>query len=157
VKGTNLIGFLRQEQRQALTKDGRWSLFDKKSPIRIHAGSLLRITSKPSLTATKPITFTGVMLALHRHPSEPTILLRTSVDGVGVEQKFCVMSPLIERIEVVQPASLMIKHKLYLLRDQPSLISKFSLPPEEQRKRLAKMRNGRPKLHWGMARATTKQ
>lgn len=147
VKGTNLIGFLRKEQRAALNKDKRWDLFDKASPNRIYAGSMIRVLAKPNVTAARPVAFTGVLLAIHRHPSEPTILVRTAVDGIGVEQKFCVMSPLIEKIEVIKPATLLQKHKLYMLRDQPALINKFSLPPEDQKRRLSKLkRNG--KLHY---------
>lgn len=147
VQGTNLIGFLRQEQRKNLNIDDRWALFDRKSKSKINAGSMIRISYKPSMTAGKPTIFSGVLLAINRHPSEPTILVRSSVDGIGIEQKFCVMSPLIEKIEVIKPASLLIKHKLYMLRDQPSLISKFSLNPEDQKQRLSKLKRA-GKLHW---------
>jgi len=146
-EGTNLIGFLRQEQRTALDKDSRWSkLLAKTSPTRIHAGSLIKISYKTSTTSTRPTVFQGVLLATHRHPSEPTILVRANIDGVGVEQKFCVMSPLVEGIEVLRPATLLMKHKLYLLREQPALINKFSLPVEDQKRRLSQVRRG-GKLH----------
>lgn len=146
IKGTNLIGFLRQEQRKSLDKDQRWSLFSKTSHTSIHAGSMLRLTYRMSVSAKNPTTFTGVLLAIHRHPSEPTILLRTLVDGVGVEQKFCVFSPLIEKIEVVKPATLLKTRKLYSLREKPTLISKYTIDVEGQKKRLVKMQHS-GKIH----------
>jgi large subunit ribosomal protein L19 len=146
VKGTNLIGYLRQEQRVKLDKDGRWSLFSKTGENRINAGSMLKITYKTSTTAKNATNFTGVLLSIHRHPSEPTILLRTVIDGVGVEQKFCVFSPLIQKIEVLKPATLITKQKLYLLRDKPGLISKYTISTEDQRKRLKKLPHS-GKLH----------
>lgn len=147
ISGTNLIGYLRNEQRQRLNKDSRWSLFAKNSPTRIHAGSMLKVFYRTSMTARSPAQFAGVLLAIHRHPSEPTILVRAMVDGVGVEQKFCVLSPLIERIEVVRPATLLTKHKLYLLRDKPKLASKYSISASEQKQRLRKVQRA-GKLHW---------
>ncbi len=117
---------------------------------------MIRVHYKSSITANKATAFAGVLLAIHRHPSEPTILVRSSVDGVGIEQKFCVMSPLIEKIEVIKPASLLLKHKLYMLRDQPALISKFSLTPEEQKRRLEKLKKG-GKLHWNNKTLRSKQ
>lgn len=57
------------------------------------------------------------------------------------------MSPLIEKIEVVKPASLLQKHKLYLLREQPGLITKFGLEPEDQKRRLETGKQ-KGKVHW---------
>lgn len=146
MSGTNLIGFLRQEQRKTLNKDNRWSLFSKTGQNRINTGSMLKISYRTSTTAKNATNFAGVLLAIHRHPAEPTFLMRTIIDGVGVEQKFCVFSPLIEKIEVLKPATLLTRQKLYLLRDKPGMISKYTITTEEQRKRLQKLPHA-GKLH----------
>ena len=129
VKGTDILTFLRREQRQTLNEDGRWSLFDKNSEERVTAGSILKITYYQSKSEmTRPATFTGVLIAIRRHPSEPTFSLRTIIDTVGVEQLFPVFSPLITKIEVVKRAIKIKSNKAYWLRDNPEksteLISK---------------------------------
>lgn len=113
---------------------------------------MIRISFKPSSSANKPIFFSGVLIAIERHPSEPTILIRSSVDGLGVEQKFAVMSPLIEKIEVMQAATLLVKHKLYMLREQPGLITKFSIPAADQARRVELLKGRKGKVHWAQAK-----
>jgi ribosomal protein L19 len=151
----NLITRLRREQRLKINKaDDRWRLFDRNSPNKVTVGSILRVTFKNSnLTllggggvkakgndsnaaaadASQPFTtnvtttssFTGILIALRRHVSEPTIVLRTIIDGVGVEQIFPVFSPNLTSIEVVRPAVQKKGHKLYWLREKPSHANEF--------------------------------
>ena len=125
---TDLISFLRREQREKLSQDGRWSLFDRKSPNLIHAGSLIRVTYRNSKSAKSASIFNGVLLAFRRYPSNPTMIVRTVIDEVGVEQVFSILSPLIEKIEVVKAATFFGRRKLYFLRDKPSLIPFYTLP-----------------------------
>ena len=124
--GTDILTFLRREQRQKLNADGRWSLFDKNSSDRVTAGSILKVTFNQSKSeSARPSTFTGVLIAIRRHPSEPTFSLRTIVDTIGVEQLFPVFSPLITKIEVVKKAIKIKSNKAYWLRDNPEKASEF--------------------------------
>lgn len=126
VVGTDILTFLRREQRDKLNTDSRWSLFDKKSTDKITVGSVLKVTYQTSKSeSNRPATFSGVLIAIRRHPSEPTFSLRTIVDGVGVEQLFPVFSPLISRIEVVKKAIKTKGYKAYWLRDKPEKAVEF--------------------------------
>ena len=44
VVGTDIMNFLRMDQRQVLNIDNRWALFDKKSEKCVTAGSVLKVT-----------------------------------------------------------------------------------------------------------------
>lgn len=121
----DIITFLRREQRQKLNKDERWSIFDKNSAKRVTAGSILKVTYNQSKTDIRPSTFTGILIAIRRHPSEPTFSLRTIIDTIGVEQLFPVFSPLISKIEVVKRAIKIKSNKAYWLRDNPEKASEF--------------------------------
>ena len=126
VVGTDILTFLRREQRQKLNSDNRWSLFDKKSADRVTAGSVLKVTYYQSKSETaRPTTFTGVLIAVRRHPADPTFSLRTVIDSVGVEQLFHVFSPLITKIDVVKKAIKIKSNKAYWLRDKPEKAVEF--------------------------------
>lgn len=126
VSGTDILTFLRREQREKLNADSRWTLFDKKSADRVTVGSVLKVTYYPSKSETsRPATFTGFLIALRRHTSEPTFSLRTIVDGVGVEQLFPVFSPMISKIEVVKRTIKTKSYKAYWLRDKPEKAAEF--------------------------------
>ena len=117
---------MRREQRQKLNVDNRWAIFDKKSTDRVTAGSVLKVTYYQSKSETaRPSTFTGVLIALRRHPSEPTFSLRTVIDSIGVEQLFHVFSPLITKIEIVKRAIKIKSNKAYWLRDKPEKAIEF--------------------------------
>lgn len=117
---------MRREQRQKLNVDNRWAIFDKKSTDRVTAGSVLKVTYYQSKSETaRPSTFTGVLIALRRHPSEPTFSLRTVIDSIGVEQLFHVFSPLITKIEIVKRAIKIKSSKAYWLRDKPEKAAEF--------------------------------
>lgn len=116
---------MRREQRQKLNEDGRWSFFDKNSAERATAGSIIKVTYYQSKTDTRPSTFTGILIAIRRHPSEPTFSLRTIIDRIGVEQLFPVFSPLISKIEIVKRAIKIKSNKAYWLRDKPEKASEF--------------------------------
>lgn len=118
--------FLRREQRERLNADKRWSLFDKKSPEKVGVGSVLKVTLLTSKTeAAKPSTFVGVLVAVRRNEADPTMILRTVVDGVGVEQLFPIFSPLITSIEVVKKAVKQKSNKAYWLREKPEKALEF--------------------------------
>ena len=124
IKGTNLINYLRQEQRKQLDHDNRWSLFAKDTGT-CKPGSLLNVTYYPARSSKHTTTFTGILIAIRRHTAEPTIIVRSSIDGVGMEQVFCVFSPLISKIEVARKATKWKGNKLYWLREKPEMITSF--------------------------------
>jgi large subunit ribosomal protein L19 len=126
VVGTNLITFLRREQRATLNSDNRWSIFDKKSPEKVGVGSILKVTFLTSKTeSNRPSSFVGVLIAVRRNEADPTFILRSVVDSVGVEQLFPVFSPLILKIEVVKKAIKQKSNKAYWLREKPEKALEF--------------------------------
>lgn len=120
------MSFLRREEREKFNHDNRWSLFDKNSTERVSAGSILKVTFFQSKSEmTRPSTFTGVLIAVRRHPSQPTFSLRTVIDTIGVEQLFPVFSPLVSKIEIVKRAIKVKSNKAYWLRDKPEKAAEF--------------------------------
>lgn len=118
-----IMEYLRLEARQRVDPQGeRWRLFARNSSSLISTGSLVRLTYRASRSSPSPVTFIGVLLAIRRSPGNPTILVRGLIDEVGVEQVFCIFSPLLERIEVLQPPAKPSGRKLYYLRDKPAAI-----------------------------------
>lgn len=64
-------------------------------------GSLLKVYFCP--TRTSPVSnFTGFLISINNHSSETSFLLRSIIEGVGVEQSFKLLSPLIQKIEVIK-------------------------------------------------------
>lgn len=125
VTGTDILTFIRNEQRKTLNSDSRWNLFDKNSSERVTVGSVLKVTFYQCKSDTRPSIFTGVLIAVRRHPSEPTFSLKTVIDSVGVEQLFPVFSPLISKIDVVKRAIKIKSQKAYWLRDKPEKAVEF--------------------------------
>lgn len=120
------MSFLRREEREKFNHDNRWSLFDKNSTERVSAGSVLKVTFFQSKSEmTRPSTFTGVLIAVRRHTSQPTFSLRTVIDTIGVEQLFPVFSPLVSKIEIVKRAIKVKSNKAYWLRDKPEKAVEF--------------------------------
>lgn len=118
-----IMEHLRFEARQRGDPKGeRWRLFARNSPSLISTGSLVRLTYRASRNSPSPVTFIGVLLAVRRSPGNPTILVRGLIDEVGVEQVFCIFSPLLEHIEVLKSPAKRSGRKLYCLRDKPAEI-----------------------------------
>lgn len=115
-----VLQFLQLEARKAVDpRNERWSMFSRANPERVGTGSLLRLTYRISRTASTASTFTGALLAVRRGPGDPTILVRGIIDDVGIEQIFCLFSPLLEQVEVLRPSPSKTFKKLYSLREQP--------------------------------------
>lgn len=129
--GTDVLNYVRQEYKQSLNVDSRWSLFDKKSANYAPVGSILTVHYKEILTG-QDATFTGFMLAVRRHTATPTIILRAIISGIGVEQVFNVFSPLVSKIECSRKATCLYGHKAYWVRHNPDWISRFFTPPDQK-------------------------
>lgn len=115
--GTDIIGQLRLEHRTRLDHDNRWALFARRSPSSLNAGSLITVVYRNNMASKHRVQFTGLLLAFRRHCSDPTMIVRSVIDGVAVEQVFCVFSPLIEKIEAVRRTDVR-RSKAYWLRDK---------------------------------------
>ena len=121
VSNMGILQHLHRETRKTVDPKGeRWALFDGNVPGHIPTGSLLRLTYRASRSTPAPVSFIGVLLAVRRSSGDPTILVRGIIDDIGVEQVFCLFSPLLEKIEVLQRAQLDSYKKLYSLRERPS-------------------------------------
>lgn len=122
----DVLHHLHFETRRDVDPQGeRWALFSKDSSRRIATGTLLRLTYRPSRTTPAAASFTGVLLGVRRSSGDPTIIVRGVIDGVGVEQIFCVFSPLLEEIRVLKAAAGKGTRKLYRLREHPAEILKL--------------------------------
>lgn len=87
------------------------ALFDKSKTASPKAGDIIRVVKKDKST------FVGMLLALNRNHVASTILLRTKIGGVGVENRFHIFNPEIERIEVLRvPTMRWPKEKYYFVR-----------------------------------------
>lgn len=115
-----------QDQRKELDVHGKkLGLFLSRGPHSVGTGSLIRIVYRVTLKSDKKSSFTGILISLKKNCAEPTITLRTVIDGVGVEQLFCVLSPLIDAIEVIRVADVYQTKDLYHLRDNPEDLMKL--------------------------------
>lgn len=126
---TNLIGFLRKESRNRVPW---WDLFKRDGPVR--AGSMISVTYVNSVSDKKTTSFSGILLGIRRHTSTPTIMLRSVIDGVGVEQNFCIGSPLIKDIKVDRHVVNPRGNKIYWVRNHPERIQMLFRHTEEKGK-----------------------
>jgi ribosomal protein L19 len=131
IEGTDLLNYVRQEYKQSLNEDNRWSMFDKKSSNYTPVGSIITVHYREVLTG-QDTSFTGFMLALRRHAANPTIILRSIISGVAVEQVFSVFSPTIRKIECSRKATCLYGHKAYWIRDNPDWVSRFFAKPDQK-------------------------
>jgi len=125
------LGLLRPilEQR-GVDAEKRMQLFGLESPDAISTGSLIRVqyynnTPDPAETGhpSRPQQFVGVLLQVKRHALEPTFTVRGVVDGVGVEQVFCIHSPLIKEIQLLRANPRKSTRPLLVLRENPHRIA----------------------------------
>lgn len=131
-----VMQFLQVEARKGVDpRNERWQMFSATNPDRVGTGSLLQVTYRVSRTASTTTAFTGVLLAVRRSPGDPTILVRGIIDDVGVEQIFCLFSPLLERIDVLKASPSRTFKKLYSLREQPYEILKLKKTYEAKQAR----------------------
>lgn len=86
-------------------------LFDRRNPLSPLAGDIMRVTKKDKTS------FVGMLIALNRSSLGTTILLRTKITGVGVENRFHVYSPDVEKIEILRvPVMRWPRQKYYFIR-----------------------------------------
>lgn len=120
--GINLIGLLRNEQKKSLDHNQyKSSLLKKHSSAKdksLKAGSIVTVIYKENATCSQEQRFTGILLAIRRNLSNPTFIVKSIIDGVGVEQVFSIFSPLISSI-LIQKRTIQVKSKTYWVRNHP--------------------------------------
>lgn len=91
----------------------------------------MTVTYIEALTGRKTM-FSGFMLCLRRNTANPTFILRSTIDGVAVEQVFSIFSPTIMKIECNKKATCLYGNKAYWIRDNPNWQSKFHVPADQK-------------------------
>ncbi|KAI5450805.1 hypothetical protein NCC49_002811 [Naganishia albida] len=111
------------------------TLFSRRHPNRIKAGSVLSVVSYNNASRTHTSTFSGVLMGIRRRGVNTGFTLRNIVNKTGVEMSFKVCSPMIKDIQVVKRA-LKGKNagglrdprraKVNYLRDRPQMMSQIA-------------------------------
>lgn len=81
--------------------------------------------------------FQGIVIAMRRSGAASSFTVRRSVYGIGVERKFLLHSPLLEKVEVVQPARVR-RAKLYYLRGLSSRAIQAKIKSKTRREKESK-------------------
>jgi large subunit ribosomal protein L19 len=82
-------------------------------------------------------SFQGIVIAMRKSGAGSSFTVRRSVYGVGVERKFMLHSPLLEKVEVIQPAQVR-RAKLYYLRGLSSRAIQAKIKPKSRREKDSK-------------------
>lgn len=111
-KGENALKLQEKKMFAKYDKDGsKRALFDRKNPGCPRAGDVVRIVK------TDKSSFVGMVLGINRNSLGTTLLLRTKIGGIGVENRFQVYNPDIEKIDLLKvPAMRWPKEKHYFVR-----------------------------------------
>jgi len=111
-RGSNPLDVQTQKMFARYDPDGsKRKMFSKKNPMCPRAGDVLRVVKKDKST------FVGMLLALNRNQLATTILLRTKIGSIGVENRFQIYNPDIARIELLKvPTMRWPKEKYYFVR-----------------------------------------
>jgi large subunit ribosomal protein L19 len=110
--------FLRESELEIIKKRGlesRLQLISRRSPDRLRAGDIIRVKRKFMESSNRILQFTGICMAINRRGLGSSLIVRSVIDRVGVEQTFPVFSPLITQMDIVKRGRFR-KAKLYFLR-----------------------------------------
>ncbi|GMM51323.1 mitochondrial 54S ribosomal protein [Starmerella bacillaris] len=110
--GKDVLKLTQEKLFERYDPDGeKRKLFSRKNIMSPRAGDIMQVTKKDKST------FIGMLLALNRNGLGTTILLRTRIHGIGVENRFQVYNPDIEKIEILRvPTVRWPKEKYYFIR-----------------------------------------
>jgi large subunit ribosomal protein L19 len=116
-KGSSPIKEVEKDLYDQYDADGsKRRLFDKLNETRIRPGDVVRVTK------TDKSSFVGVLIAINRRHLSTNILLRTKIGGTGVEERFNIFNPAVERVETLRvPAKRRKRSKLYFIRENTKL------------------------------------
>lgn len=109
----------------------RKTLFSRRNPLRLKAGSVVSVASYTDATKSSSTVFSGVLLGVSRKGLDTSFTLRNIVNRTGVEMKFKVHSPMIKKIEVIKEANgkglkLLKRAKVNYLRDKPGIMNQIA-------------------------------
>ena len=110
--------FLRESELDSIKKRGlesRLQLISRRSPDRLRAGDIIRVKRKFMESSNRTLQFTGICMGINRSGLGSSLIVRSVIDRVGVEQTFPVFSSLITQIDIVKRGRFR-KAKLYFLR-----------------------------------------
>ncbi|GMM36197.1 mitochondrial 54S ribosomal protein [Saccharomycopsis crataegensis] len=99
-KSGQLMDTVRGDLYQKFDPSGwRRELLNHTNKECLRAGDIVRVIFKDSL---KNPSYVGYLMAIDRNGPDSTILLRSKVSQVGVERRFSIYNPFIERIDRVR-------------------------------------------------------
>ncbi|KAK7753498.1 hypothetical protein SLS62_004573 [Diatrype stigma] len=105
-----LVSYHAQQIRRLDKTGARTAMFSKKNPDAVRAGDVLQVTSGRGGTSANANAggstsggeaFAGVCLSIRRAGVDTAILLRNTLQKVGVEMWFKIYSPNVQGIEVI--------------------------------------------------------
>ncbi|KAI9029268.1 translation protein SH3-like domain-containing protein [Hyaloraphidium curvatum] len=113
-----LLRTLDLEHRIRYDPDGRSVLFARKHPARLRAGAFVAVETAASVTQPTRSIVVGYIVAIRRRGGMGSnFVVRTTVLGTGVEIMFPIYSPLVTKIELLQPSEGFRRGKLHYLKD----------------------------------------
>ncbi|CAM9692181.1 unnamed protein product [Chrysoparadoxa australica] len=101
----------------------------------IRPGDAIEVEMLPYMSSTRPQIARGVVLAMPRKGLDSTFLIRDVINGLVVERRIPLYSPLLQSIRVVYPAWIhkgkrkgkrVRRNKLYYLRDKDEALCNVS-------------------------------
>lgn len=106
------LNLVEKEQLTQLDPHGwRKELVDKKSEKCLLPGDIVRVIK------TDRTHFSGMVIAIKRNGLATNLVLRNKITGLGVETRYQLYSPTIERIELMRrPNKMKRRAKLYYVR-----------------------------------------
>lgn len=113
----NLMNSIQNELLNKYDRSGwRSQLLDKSNKDKVmRSGDVVRVSFKDGL---KNPSFTGAVMAIDRNGADSTVLLRSKVTGVGVERRFSLYNPFIERVDIVRrPEKYTGRNRIYYIRN----------------------------------------
>jgi large subunit ribosomal protein L19 len=134
--GKAVVDFVNENLLQDYDAQGLCkTLFSRRHPNRIKAGSVLSVVSYNNASRTHTSTFSGVLMGIRRRGVDTGFTLRNIVNKTGVEMHFKVCSPMVKDIQVVKRA-LKGKNvgglrdprraKVNYLRDRPQMMTQIA-------------------------------
>lgn len=106
------LALVEKEELQKLDPQGwRQALVNKKSVHCLLPGDIVRVIK------TDRTHFSGMVIAIKRNGLSTNFVLRNKITGLGVETRYQLYSPIIEKIELMRrPNKMKRRAKLYYVR-----------------------------------------
>ena len=86
---------------------------------------MVKVTYFESMTCKTESSFQGIVMGVYKKGVMRSVELRNVVDGVPVEIRFPLLSPLVQNVELLSKRSKHMRRKINYLRDRPLQDSVF--------------------------------